>query len=173
MKNCSKSVRLQGHLLGTALFGSPHRFSIGFRSGLWLVKLPELWSSGEAHPFLDLEVSIGSLLCWKMKFLFTFIILAEARMFCAKIDCYLEVFIILSTLIKAPVAAEEKHPQSIMLPLPCFIVGTMYFWWCTMFFCTKYTFGNYGQKIQPWSLQIITTFSYMLLSDWRKDYTKK
>ncbi len=36
--------------------------------------------------------------------------------------------IIPSTLTKAPVPAEEKQPQSVMLPPPCFTVGMVFLW---------------------------------------------
>ncbi|KAI3352523.1 hypothetical protein L3Q82_005468 [Scortum barcoo] len=58
-----------------------------------------------------------------MKFLFIFSFLSfltEVGRFCANTDWYLELFIIPSTLTKAPVPAEEKQPQSMMLPPPCF-----------------------------------------------------
>ncbi|XP_051536595.1 steroid receptor RNA activator 1 isoform X6 [Myxocyprinus asiaticus] len=54
----------------------------------------------------------------------TYSFLADARRFCAKINWYLELFMIHSTFTKAPFPAEEKQPQSIMLPPPCFTVGS-------------------------------------------------
>uniref|UniRef100_A0A6Q2Y3K7 dynamin GTPase n=1 Tax=Esox lucius TaxID=8010 RepID=A0A6Q2Y3K7_ESOLU len=47
--------------------------------------------------------------------------------FCARIAWYLELFIIPPTLTKAPVPAEEKQPQSMMLPPPCFILVMVFF----------------------------------------------
>ncbi len=142
----SKSVRLRGHGLCTALFRSPHRCSIGFRSGLWLGHSKTLIFFWWSHAFVDLDVCFGSLSCWKVNFLFIFSFLTDAWRFCAKIAWYLELFIIPSTLTKAPVPAEEKQPQSMMLPPPCFTVV-----WCSLSdvqccFCVKHTFWNYGQK---------------------------
>ncbi len=61
LKKCSKSVRLQVHCLCTALFRSPHRFLIGFRSGLRVghskTSIIFKWS----HSFVDLGVSSKSL----------------------------------------------------------------------------------------------------------------
>ncbi|XP_051535119.1 uncharacterized protein LOC127429842 isoform X2 [Myxocyprinus asiaticus] len=46
--------------------------------------------------------------------------------FCARFDWYLELFMIPSTFTKAPVPAEEKQLQSMMLlPPPCFTMETM------------------------------------------------
>ena len=47
LQKCSKAICLQVHILCKALFGSPHRFSVGFRSGIWLVQFKTLifqWS---------------------------------------------------------------------------------------------------------------------------------
>ena len=49
--------------------------------------------------------------------------LTQGRRFCAKISWYLELFIFLSILTMAPGPAEEKQPQSLMLPPPCFTDG--------------------------------------------------
>ncbi len=138
LQKCSKSVRLRGHLLCTALFRSPHIFSIRFRSGLWLGHSKTSIFFWWSHSFVDLDVCFGLLPCWKMKFLFIF--LAEAWRFCASIDWYLKRFIIPSTLTKAPVPADEKQPQSVMLLPPCFTVGMVFLWWCAVFFCAKHTF---------------------------------
>ncbi len=160
----SKSVRLRGHLLCTALFRSPHRFSIGFRSGLWLGHSKTYHLLVKPF-FVDLDVCFGLLLCWKMTFLFSFSFLAEAWRFCANIDWYLERFIIPSTLTKAPVPAEEKQPQSVMLPPPCITVGMVLFWWCAVLFLCQ----TYLLELWPKSSNLVSsdhnTFSHMLLGD--------
>ncbi len=124
----------------TALFRSPHRFSIGFRSGLWLGHSKTwifFWSS---HSFVDLDVCFGLLSCWKIKFLFIFSFLAEAWRFCANIDWYLELFIIPSTLTKAPVPAEKNSPKAWC----CHHHASLWVW-CSFgdvqcCFCAKHTF---------------------------------
>ncbi len=140
----------------------PHRFSIGFRSGLWLglskTSIFFWWS----HSFVDFDVCFGLLLCWKMKFLFIFSFLAEAWRFCANIDRYLELFIIPSTLTKAPVPAKEKQPQSMMLPPPCFTVGMLLLWWCAVLFFHQ----TYLLELWPKCSTLVSsdhnTFSHMV-----------
>lgn len=129
-----KSVRLQRHLMCSALFRSPHRFSIGFRSSLWLGHSKSLIFFWLSHSFVNFEVCFWSLSCWKVKSLFIFSFLAETWRFCAKIDWYLELFIMPSTLTKALVPAEEKQSQSIILPPTCFTVGMVFFWWWGVLF---------------------------------------
>ncbi len=105
LQKCSKSVRLRGHLLCTALSRSPERFSIGFRSGLWL---------GHCHLLLK------PFFCWFGCMLWVVFVLRDdvplhlplssrsLKVLCS-IDWYLKLFIIPSTLTKSPVPAEEKH----------------------------------------------------------------
>lgn len=60
----------------------------------------------------------GSLSCWKV-----------ARKFDAKIEWYLELFVIPSNFAKAPAPAEEKQLQIRMQWPPCFTVGMVFFRW--------------------------------------------
>lgn len=133
-------LRLRGHHLCTALFRSPHIFWIGFRPGLWLGHSKTLIFFWWSHSLVDLDVCFGALSCRKMKFLFIFSFLAEARGFCSNTDWYLELFIISSTLTKAPVPAEEKHPKAWC----CHHHGSLWLW-CSFgdaqcCFCAKHTF---------------------------------
>ncbi len=145
LQKCSKSVRLQGHLLCIALFRSPHRFSVGFRSGLWLGHSKTSIYFWRSHSFVDLDVCFGLLLCWKMKFLFIFSFLAEAWRFCANIDWYLELFIIhpvLGNITVAPYFLQLMmtvftvfHGMSnaleiILYPSPDWYLLTMRSLWC-------------------------------------------
>lgn len=168
----SKSFLLQGHLLCTALFRSPHRCSIWFSSGLWLGHSKTLIFFRWSHAFVDLNVCFSLLSCWKVKFLFIFSFLTEAWRFCAKIDCYLELFIIPSTLTKALVPAEEKQPQSMMLPPPCFTVGMVFFGWCAVFFLQQ----TYLLELWPKCLALVLsdhyTFSCMLSGDFMYVFEK-
>lgn len=54
-----------------------------------------------------MEMSFRSLSCWKVEFLSALSVLAEALMFWTKIEWHLELFIIPSTVIIAPVPGEE------------------------------------------------------------------
>lgn len=74
------------HLLCTTLFRSPHKFSTGFRSGLWLDHFKTFIFFCWSHSFVDQDVCFGS--CWNVKVLFIFSFLADVRMFYARIDWY-------------------------------------------------------------------------------------
>ena len=78
-----------------------------FRSGLWLNHSKALIFFWWSCSFVDLELCIGLLLCWKVNSLFLFSFIAEIWT-----DWYMELFIIPSTLTKASVPAAEKHHAS-------------------------------------------------------------
>ncbi len=123
----SSSVRLDGKRWWTAIFRSLQRCSIGFKSGLWLghsrTVTELLWS----HSFVILAVCLGSL-SW-----------ALWRRFSSRIFLYLAAFIFPSIATSRPVPAAEKHPHSMMLPPPCFTVGTVLDrWWAVPGFLHTY-----------------------------------
>ena len=60
----SSWVRLVGFLAITLVFKSRHKFSIGFRSGLWLGHSRTLTSLSLNHFFSTLAVYFASLSCW-------------------------------------------------------------------------------------------------------------
>ncbi len=114
----SSSVRLDGKRWWTAIFRSLQRCSIGFKSGLWLghsrTVTELLWS----HSFVILAVCLGSLSCWKVN------LRPSLRSW---------------ALWRSPVPAAEKHPHSMMLPPPCFTVGTVLDrWWAVPGFLHTY-----------------------------------
>ncbi len=110
-----------------------------FRAGLWLGHSKTLSSSGEAILLLILMYALGCCRSERWSSSSSSAIYKEAWRFCSNIDWYLELFIIPSTLTKAPIPAEEKQPQSVMLPPPCFTVGMVFFWWCAvLFLCQTY-----------------------------------
>lgn len=104
-----------------------------FRSLLWLghskAWILILWS----HCFVDFEVCFGSLLCWRIHFLFIF-------------------------TLTWPPFSWRKTAQSMMLIRPRFTVCMMLFDDVQHCFCTKDTFWSYVQKAQPWFHQNITHF---------------
>ncbi len=121
----SSSVRLDGKRWWTAIFRSLQRCSIGFKSGLWLghsrTVTELLWS----HSFVILAVCLGSLSCWKVNLWPSLRSWALWRRFSSRISLYLATFIFPSIATSRPVPAAEKHPHSMMLPPPCFTVGTV------------------------------------------------
>ncbi len=126
----SSSVRLDGKRWWTAIFRSLQRCSIGFKSGLWLghsrTVTELLWS----HSFVILAVCLGSLSCWKVNLRPSLRSWALWRRFSSRISLYLAAFIFPSIATSRPVPAAEKHPHSMMLPPPCFTVGTVLDrWW--------------------------------------------
>ncbi len=137
----SSSVRLDGKRWWTAIFRSLQRCSIGFKSGLWLghsrTVTELLWS----HSFVILAVCLGSLSCWKVNLRPSLRSWALWRRFSSRISLYLTAFIFPSIATSRPVPAAEKHPHSMMLPPPCFTVGTVLDrWWAVPGFLHTYRF---------------------------------
>lgn len=66
LQNSSSSARLVGERLWTAVFRSCHRFSIGFRSGLWLGHSNTGICFILNHSIVALALCLGSLSCWKV-----------------------------------------------------------------------------------------------------------
>ncbi len=135
----SSSVRLDGKRWWTAIFRSLQRCSIGFKSGLWLghsrTVTELLWS----HSFVILAVCLGSLSCWKVNLRPSLRSWALWRRFSSRISLYLTAFIFPSIATSRPVPAAEKHPHSMMLPPPCFTVGTVLDrWWAVPGFLHTY-----------------------------------
>ncbi len=135
----SSSVRLDGKRWWTAIFRSLQRCSIGFKSGLWLghsrTVTELLWS----HSFVILAVCLGSLSCWKVNLRPSLRSWALWRRFSSRISLYLASFIFPSIATSRPVHAAEKHPHSMMLPPPCFTVGTVLDrWWAVPGFLHTY-----------------------------------
>ncbi len=135
----SSSDRLDGKRWWTAIFRSLQRCSIGFKSGLWLghsrTVTELLWS----HSFVILAVCLGSLSCWKVNLRPSLRSWALWRRFSSRISLYLAAFIFPSTATSRPVPAAEKHPHSMMLPPPCFTVGTVLDrWWAVPGFLHTY-----------------------------------
>ena len=65
-QNCSSSFKLDGFRWYTAIFKSFHWFSIGLRSGLWLVHFKTFKCFPLNHLSDALAVCLGSLSCWKV-----------------------------------------------------------------------------------------------------------
>lgn len=70
--------------------------------------------------------------------------------FCTRVGWYLELFVIPCTLTKALVSTKETRPLTMMLPPPPVTLGMVFFWWCTMLFCTKPSFRNYDLVLGDW-----------------------
>lgn len=100
----------------------------------WDNVVAQLWTSqnlwcelGFKAPQMTLVVPVG---CFFLFFCF----LGGAWTFSANINCYFELFIIRSTLTKAPVLAEEKQPQNMTL-----IGGVVFVWWWALL-CLRQTY---------------------------------
>ncbi len=139
---CRSSPVLSGWMVnvgGQPFFRSLQRCSIGFKSGLWLghsrTVMELLWS----HSFVILAVCLGSLSCWKVNLRPSLRSWALWRRFSSRISLYLAAFIFPSIATSRPVPAAEKHPHSMMLPPPCFTVGTVLDrWWAVPGFLHTY-----------------------------------
>ncbi len=94
-----------------------------------------LWS----HSFVILAVCLGSLSCWKVNLRPSLRSWALWRRFSSRISLYLAAFIFPSIATSRPVPAAEKHPHGMMLPPPCFTVGTVLDrWWAVPGFLHTY-----------------------------------
>ncbi len=139
---CWSSPVLSGWMVnvgGQPFYRTLQRCSIGFKSGIWLghsrTVTELLWS----HSFVILAVCLGSLSCWKVNLRPSLRSWALWRRFSSRISLYLAAFIFPSIATSRPVPAAEKHPHSMMLPPPCFTVGTVLDrWWAVPGFLHKY-----------------------------------
>ncbi len=94
-----------------------------------------LWS----HSFVILAVCLGSLSCWKVNLRPSLRSWVLWRRFSSRISLYLAAFIFPSIATSRPVPAAENHPHSMMLPPPCFTVGTVLDrWWAVPGFLHTY-----------------------------------
>ncbi len=84
-------------------------------------------------------VCLGSSSCWKVNLRPSLRSWALWRRFSSRISLYLAAFIFPSIATSRPVPAAEKHPHSMMLPPPCFTVGTVLDrWWAVPGFLHTY-----------------------------------
>ncbi len=89
--------------------------------------------------WLSWAVCLGSLSCWKVNLRPSLRSWALWRRFSSRISLYLAAFIFPSIATGRPVPAAEKHPHSMMLPPPCFTVGTVLDrWWAVPGFLHTY-----------------------------------
>jgi len=133
------SLDQSGKILGwrweTESLSSLQRFSIGFRSGDWLVgHARTLICFLQRHSLVILAVCFGSLSCWKTQPRPIFNALTEGRRLFPKISQYMAQVILSLIQCSRPVPCVETHPKSMMLPPPCFTVGMMLLGWYSSFF---------------------------------------
>ena len=96
----------------------------------------------EFHTFLfwsrsivALAVCLGSLSCWNVNLHRSLRSFALSSSLSSMICLYLAPFIVHSILTSLTVPATEKHPHSMMLPPPCFVVGMVLCgWWAVLGF---------------------------------------
>jgi hypothetical protein len=111
----SRSFRFRGCPWAIRTFSSLQRFSIGFRSGDWLVHSRTVRCFLRSHSLVALAVCFGSLSCWKTQLRPIFNALTEGRRLLAKISHYMAPSILPSIRCSRPVPFAEKHPQRMML----------------------------------------------------------
>ncbi len=143
---CRSSPVLSGWMVnvgGQPFLGLSRDAQLGFwemlKSGLWLghsrTVAELLWS----HSFVILAVCLGSLSSWKVNLRPSLRSWALWRRFSSRMSLYLAAFIFPSIATSRPVPAAEKHPHSMMLPPPCFTVGTVLDrWWAVPGFLHTY-----------------------------------
>ena len=97
-----------------------HRFSMGFKSGLWLGRSRTFMFLFWSHSSVALPVCLGSLSCWNINLHRCRRSFALWSRFSSRIGLYLAPFIVPSVLTSLPVPTIEKHPHSMMLTPTCF-----------------------------------------------------
>ena len=99
---------------------------MGFKSGLWLGHSRRFTFLFWSHSSVVLAVCLGSLSCWNINLRHSLRSFSLWSRFSSRICLYLAPFIVPSILRSLPVLATEKHPYSMMVPLPCFTVGMVF-----------------------------------------------
>ncbi len=137
------------------------------KSGLWLGHLRTVTELLWSHSFVILAVCLGSLSCWKVNLRPSLRSWALWRRFSSRISLYLAAFIFPSIATSRPVPAAEKHPHSMMLPPPCFTVGTVLDrWWAVPGFLHTYRL-ELRPKVLSWSHQTRESFRCFLANSMR------
>ena len=72
-------------------------------------------------------ICLGSLSCWNYQALPIFNFFADCRKFFCHISRYSSAVIFPSIKMRLPTPDNEKHPQYLTFPPPCFTVGTVHF----------------------------------------------
>ena len=121
---CSSSVKLDGECRWKAIFKSFHRFLMGFKWGLWLSHSRTFTFLFWSNSSVALAVCLGSLSCCNVNLHHSLKSFALWSRF-SSICLYLAPFSVPSILTSLPDPAAEKHPHSMILPLPCFPGGVV------------------------------------------------
>ena len=130
-----KLCQLDGECHWTAIFKSFHRFSMGFKSELWLGHSRTFTFLFWTHSSVALAVCLGSLSSCDVNLLHSLMSFVLWSRFSSRICLHLAAFIVPSILASLPVHAAEKHPHSMMLPPPCFMVRMVLDgWWAVIGF---------------------------------------
>ena len=103
----SNFFRLEGLLAITLIFSSLHRFSIGFKSGLWLGHWKTWMFLSANHFFTTFAVCFGSSLCWNVHWCPRPSFSADCLML--RILMYCSLFMVLFTVIRFPGPLAEKQ----------------------------------------------------------------
>ena len=115
-----------GYSLWTPYLKRCHKFSIGLRSCDWLghgrTFIFFFWN----HSFVKFAVCLGSLSCWKVYLRHPYNFLALGSIFFSNISLYMNLFILPSMIWRSPTPWAVKKPHTMMLPPPCFMVGTVF-----------------------------------------------
>ena len=119
---------LKGNTCGQSL----QRFSIGFKSVLWLGHSRTFTELSLSHSCVVLAVCLGSLSCWKVNHRLSLGSWALWTKFSLRISLCFAPSSFPSTLTLPLVPATEKHPTAcMMLPAPSFTIGMVLGrWWC-------------------------------------------
>ena len=124
LAKASRFLMLDGFRAITPFFNSLHRFSNGFKSGLWLGHSKTLTSLFRSHALTNLAVCFWIIVVLRPPRLSESMFICVLLIFCSKIFMCCSLFIMQSTFTRFPGPLAEKHPQIIILAPPCLTVGT-------------------------------------------------
>ena len=117
-ENCSCSATFDGYHRWTEIFKSRHKWSIGFKSGLWLDHSRTFILFLFSHSSVAVALCFRSLSCWNVNLLTRFRFMANWSRFSSRIIIYFVPYIVPSLLTSLPVPADEKQLHNMMLPPP-------------------------------------------------------
>ena len=98
----------------------PERYSIGFKSGLWLGHSRTFTEVSLSNSCIVLAVFSGSLSCWKVNLWPNLKFWVLWTRFSLRISPYFASSLLLNPDHPPPA---KKHPHSMMLQPPCFTIG--------------------------------------------------
>ena len=141
----------------TDIFSSFHWFSMGFKSGLWLGHSLSFIELSSNRSLVIVAVCLGTDLCGTVNRQPSWRSWALWSRFSSRMSLYNARFIFPTIKTRPPLPADEIHPQSMVLPPPCFTVGMVFARWWAL--------PPLPGSLQMWSLAFRPKSSILVSSD--------